>query len=89
VFRDSLVPGWPQSTVRGRARWTCRAAREWASAPSAVDAATIDLGTVRRLVPAVPALQGVLDAAGTLTGRLADAQLQRHAAARPVICPRA
>src|SRR5207244_3437850 len=39
-------------------------------------------GTVRRLVPAVR-LQGALDAAGTLTGRLADAQFSGTLRHRP------
>src|SRR5207249_1105475 len=48
----------------------------------AVDAAAVGLGTVRRLVPAVR-LQGALDAAGTLTGRLADAQFSGTLRHRP------
>src|SRR2546428_751176 len=73
VFRDSLVPGWPQSTVRGRGEVDLSRGAGVAFRSFGVDAAAIDLGTVRRLVPAVR-LQGTLDAAGTLTGRLADAQ---------------
>src|SRR2546422_1229674 len=73
VFRDSLVPGWPQSTVRGRGEVDLSRGAGVGFRSFGVDAATIDLGTVRRLVPAVQLL-GTLDAAGTLTGRLADAQ---------------
>ncbi|PYP30338.1 MAG: hypothetical protein DMD47_09960, partial [Gemmatimonadetes bacterium] len=73
VFRDSLVPGWPQSTVRGRGEVDLSRGAGVGFRSFGVDAAAIDLRTVRRLVPAVR-LQGTLDAAGTLTGRLADAQ---------------
>jgi len=82
VFRDSLVPGWPQSTVRGRGEVDLSRGAGVGFRSFGVDAATIDLGTVRRLVPAVR-LQGVLDAAGTLTGRLADAQLSGTLRHRP------
>jgi len=82
VFRDSLVPGWPQSTVRGRGEVDLSRGAGVGFRSFAVDAATIDLGTVRRLVPAVR-LQGALDAAGTLTGRLADAQFSGTLRHRP------
>src|SRR2546426_12625 len=82
VFRDSLVPGWPQSAVRGRGEVDLSRGAGVGFRSFGVDAATIDLGTVRRLVPAVR-LQGVLDAAGTLTGRLADAQLSGTLRHRP------
>src|SRR5207247_2256452 len=82
VFRDSLVPGWPQSTVRGRGEVDLSRGAGVGFRSFAVDAATIDLRTVRRLVPAVR-LQGALDAAGTLTGRLADAQFSGTLRHRP------
>src|SRR2546422_654888 len=82
VFRDSLVPGWPQSTVRGRGEVDLSRGAGVGFRSFAVDAATIDLRTVRRLVPAVR-LQGALDAAGTLTGRLAGAQFRRTLRHRP------
>src|SRR3989441_625971 len=75
VFRDSLVPGWPQSTVRGRGEVDLSRGAGVGFRSFAVDAATIDLRTVRRLVPAVR-LQGGLDAAGPLTGRLGGAQFR-------------
>src|SRR5207249_2594314 len=81
-FRDSLVPGWPQSTVRGRGEVDLSRGAGVGFRSFAVDAATIDLRTVRRLVPAVR-LQGALDAAGTLTGRLADAQFSGTLRHRP------
>src|SRR5213594_540423 len=82
VFRDALVPGWPQSTVRGRGEVDLSRGAGVGFRSFAVDAATIDLRTVRRLVPAVR-LQGGLDAAGTLTGRLADAQFSGTLRHRP------
>jgi hypothetical protein len=82
VFRDTLVPGWPVSTVRGRGEVDLSRGAGVGFRSFALEAATIDLGTVRRLVPAVE-LQGVLDAAGTLTGRLADAQFSGTLRHRP------
>ena len=66
VFRDSLVPGWPATRIRGRGQVDLRAA-DLGFRPFEVEAATVDLGTARRLVPAF-ALVGELDAVGTLTG---------------------
>ncbi|OLC78853.1 MAG: hypothetical protein AUH78_02050 [Gemmatimonadetes bacterium 13_1_40CM_4_69_8] len=77
AFRDSLVPGWPVSRVKGRGTVNVLGSESnragLAFRPFAVEAASVDLGTVRQLVPSV-ALRGTLAAAGTLTGSLADAQ---------------
>src|SRR5881296_4614391 len=67
-FRDSLVPGWPESQILGKGEISL-AGRDLAFQPFAVTAGRIDIGTVRRLVPAFD-LQGELDASGTLTGTL-------------------
>ncbi|HYS20981.1 MAG TPA: hypothetical protein VEO73_07825, partial [Gemmatimonadales bacterium] len=77
AFRDSLVPGWPVSRVKGKGAVNVvgSAANRGGLAfqPFAVEAASVDLGTVHRLVPSV-ALPGTLAATGTLTGPLEDAQ---------------
>ena len=72
TFRDSLVAGWPETRVRGRGDvdlfsggLTFRG--------FGVEAATVDLRTVQQLAPTVT-LNGLLDAAGTLTGPYRDAQ---------------
>ena len=67
-FRDSLVPGWPESQINGKGEINV-AGKDLAFQPFAVTAARLDVGTVRRLVPAFD-LQGELDASGTLTGTL-------------------
>jgi len=72
AFRDSLVPGWPESRIRGRGEVDVAGA-DLGFRPFEVSAATLDLGTVRRLVPSVT-LPGELDAVGTLTGTLHDAR---------------
>ncbi len=84
-FRDSLVPGWPESQIQGKGE--VGVGRDLAFQPFVIDAARIDLGTVRRLAPAVD-LQGELDATGTLTGTLENAMfsgtLRHHDADRSV-----
>jgi hypothetical protein len=84
-FRDSLVPGWPESQIYGKGEVNV-AGSDLAFQPFVVDAGQIDLGTVRRLVPAMN-LPGELDATGTLTGTLKNASfsgtLRHHAAGRP------
>src|SRR5712664_549340 len=72
-FRDSLVPGWPESRIRGKGEVNLRAADGLRFHPFAVEASSIDLATVARLAPAVR-LHGTLAAVGTLTGPLRDAQ---------------
>ncbi len=70
-FRDSLVPGWPESQIHGKGEINV-ASGDLGFEPFAVDAGRIDLGTVQRLVPAMD-LGGELDATGTLTGTLKNA----------------
>ncbi len=72
-FRDSLVPGWPASRVRGKGTVNLKAGDGLRFESFAVEASSLDLGTVARLAPAVQ-LHGTLDAAGTLTGPLRDAR---------------
>lgn len=72
-FRDSLVPGWPESRVRGKGAVSLAAARGLRFEGFEVEAARLDLGTIAQLAPAVT-LHGTLDAAGTLTGPLRDAR---------------
>lgn len=85
-FRDSLVPGWPESQIQGKGEINL-AGKDLAFQPFAVEAGRVDLGTVRRLVPSFD-LQGELDATGTLTGTLKNAQfsgtLRHHDGAKPV-----
>jgi len=84
-FRDSLVPGWPESQIQGKGEVSV--GEDLGFQPFVIDAARVDLETVRRLVPAVD-LQGELDASGTLTGTLKNAlfsgTLRHHDAERPV-----
>src|SRR5437867_2428703 len=85
-FRDSLVPGWPETRIRGKGEVNLKAADGMHFQPFAVEASSIDLGTVAQLAPAVR-LHGTLFAAGTLTGPLRDAQfagrLEHRDGARP------
>jgi len=70
AFRDSLVVGWPETRIRGRGEVDIGGA-DLGFHPFELAAATIDIGTARRLVPAF-ALAGELDAVGTLSGTLHD-----------------
>src|SRR5207244_6930685 len=85
-FRDSPVPGWPETRLRGKGEGNLKAADGIRFQPFPVEAASVDLGTVARLAPAVR-LRGTLYAAGTLTGPLRDAQLsgtvEHHDGGRP------
>lgn len=85
AFRDSLVPGWPESHIRGTGEVDIGGG-DLGFQPFAVEAARVDIGTVRRLVPAFD-LNGELDATGTLTGTLQNARfsgtLRHHDAERP------
>ena len=85
LFRDSLVPGWPETRIRGRGEVDVAGA-DLGFHPFEVAAATVALGTTRRLVPAF-ALVGELDAVGTLTGTLHEARfsgtLRHHDSGRP------
>jgi translocation and assembly module TamB len=68
AFRDSLVAGEPISRLRGHGRVGLLKSGI-VFHPLAVDSATLDLGTVQRLLPAI-ALPGRLHAVGTLSGSL-------------------
>ena len=84
-FRDSLVPGWPESQIFGKGEINV-AGKDLAFQPFAVETGRIDIGTVRRLVPGFD-LQGELDASGTLTGTLKNVMfsgtLRHHDGDRP------
>lgn len=69
TFRDSLVASWPVSSVHGAGRIDLLAAEGLTFEPFQVESATVDLGTVRRMIPAVP-LRGDIFAVGSLTGSL-------------------
>ncbi len=71
-FHDSLVTGRPESRVRGKGEVDLASVDGLRFHAFAVEAASLDLGTVARLVPAVR-LHGTLYAAGTLNGPLRDA----------------
>jgi autotransporter translocation and assembly factor TamB len=73
AFRDSMVPGWPTTRIRGQGEVDIRGKGvDLGFRPFEVEAATLDLGTVRLLVPAI-GLRGELDAVGTLNGTLHNA----------------
>ncbi len=72
-YRDSLVEGWPVTTVRGRGTVDVLDREGIAFRPFTLEAATVDLGTVRRLLPAFR-LWGALDAVGTLDGPYTNAR---------------
>jgi autotransporter translocation and assembly factor TamB len=69
TFRDSLVPGWPVSRIRGNGTVGAGAPLGLRFSPFTVQSADIDLGTARRVIPGLP-LKGTLNASGTLTGRI-------------------
>src|SRR5204862_4054214 len=72
-FRDSLVPAWPETRLRGKGEVNLKAADGMRFQPFAVEAASVDLGTVAQLAPAVR-LHGILLANGSLAGPLKNAQ---------------
>ena len=72
-FRDSLVPGWPESQVRGTGQVSLGGAGGLRFQSFGIESSSLDLGTIARLAPAVR-LHGRLAAAGTLSGPLTDAQ---------------
>ena len=69
TFRDSLVPGWPVSRIRGNGTVGAGAPLGLRFEPFQVQSSDIDLGTARRVIPGLP-LRGTLDASGTLNGRI-------------------
>src|SRR2546429_2526444 len=81
-----VVPGRPETRIRGKGEVNLKAADGIHFQPFAVEASSIDLGTVAQLAPAVR-LHGTLSVAGTLTGPLRDAQcagrLEHRDGARP------
>ena len=72
AFRDSLVPGWPETRIRGTGDVGVRGGGGLRFEPFTLAASSVDLGTVARLVPSVR-LHGTLAAVGTLTGPLKNA----------------
>jgi translocation and assembly module TamB len=80
AFRDSLVPNWPRSMLEADGRVAIGVPGEFVFHDFVVRSASLDLGTVRRLVPL--GLVGRLDAAGTLNGPWREAEFSgtlRHA----------
>ncbi|MGH7615278.1 MAG: translocation/assembly module TamB domain-containing protein [Gemmatimonadales bacterium] len=71
MFRDSLVPEWPESRVRGRGLVDLVAPAGITFGLFDVDTTTLAFGTVARLLPAA-SLHGTLTATGTLTGSLTN-----------------
>jgi translocation and assembly module TamB len=68
AFRDSMVAGWPTTRIKGKGEVDIAGA-DLGFRPFELAAATIDMGTARRLEPGM-ALEGELDAVGTVTGTL-------------------
>ncbi len=71
VFRDSLVLGQPENLVRGRGQLNLVAPAGITFTTFTVDTASLDFGTIARLVP-TGNLHGKLEAVGTLSGALSD-----------------
>jgi hypothetical protein len=71
-FRDSLVAGWPATRLRGRGEVRLGEAAGLGFTEFELDSASVDLGTVRRLIPPL-ALAGVIEGAGTVDGTARDA----------------
>ncbi|UCD25380.1 MAG: hypothetical protein JSW51_05550, partial [Gemmatimonadota bacterium] len=67
VFRDSLVEGWPASTIDGSGTVAIGVPGEIVFRDYELRRANIDMGTARRILPAVD-LQGMLTGSGTLNG---------------------
>jgi translocation and assembly module TamB len=84
-FRDSLVAGWPESQIQGKGEVNLAGA-DLAFQPFGLEAARVDLATVRRMIPSFD-LNGEIDAMGTLTGTLKNASfsgtLRHHDGSRP------
>jgi translocation and assembly module TamB len=85
-FRDSLVPGWPETQIQGKGEVNI-AGSDLGFQPFGIETGRFDLATIRNMVPAFD-LQGELDASGTLTGTLQDATfsgtLRHHDGDKPV-----
>ena len=67
VFRDSLVPGWPRSSMRAYGVLTVAQPDGVTFQDFDVEAANIDMKTVRRIIPAA-VLQGFISGEGMLNG---------------------
>jgi translocation and assembly module TamB len=67
VFRDSLVEGWPATTIDGSGTIAIGVPGEIVFRDYELRRASIDMGTARRILPAVD-LQGLLIGSGTLNG---------------------
>lgn len=72
-FRDSLVQGWPETRLAGRGVVNLTDAQGIAFRPFALDTARMDLGSMRRLIPALT-LVGTLDGTGSLEGPYTNAR---------------
>jgi translocation and assembly module TamB len=66
-FRDSLVDGWPESYVRGEGIVAVGVPGDFVFEEFVLDTTDIELGTVRRLIPAID-LVGRLRGSGELNG---------------------
>jgi hypothetical protein len=73
-----LVPGWPESQIQGKGEVSV--GEDLGFQPFAIDAARIDLGTVRQLVPAVEFAGGAGRIGDAPPARSRTRMLQRHAA---------
>ncbi len=79
ILRDSLVPGWPESTIRG-AGHILLGSGDLTFEDFTVRGTNLDLGTMHRLVPGI-ALKGRLRAQGRLNGTFRELRyegLLRH-----------
>ncbi len=71
-FRDSLVAGWPATRLKGRGEVSLGSEAGLGFREFELDEASVDLGTVRRLVPPVE-LVGVIEGSGIVDGTVRDA----------------
>jgi translocation and assembly module TamB len=75
VFRDSLVTGWPRTTVNGAGVVATGTEAGVVFQDFVIRSADVDLGTVRRILPAI-ALQGFVDLDGKLNGPWLESQFE-------------
>jgi translocation and assembly module TamB len=87
VYRDSLVPGWPETRIVGNGIVDLGDPEGIAFHPFTLTSGSFDLGTMGRLVPAL-SLHGVIDGVGTIEGPYTNATytgwLRHHSAGAPV-----
>lgn len=85
-YRDSLVAGWPETHIVGNGIVDLNDPEGIAFHPFNLTEGSIDLGTARRLVPALE-LRGVIDGVGALEGPYTNATytglLRHHDGAAP------